>query len=874
MSDFKITFAGDTSLGDYYLSRPGREKEYERLVNDPMSFFEGVKPLVADSDYLIINFESVLSKGPGTPVSNDKQYMGWDDPDRTIACLKNIGVKAVSLANNHTMDFGPGLLLQTKALFEKEGIAVFGAGETIDEAVEPLRIEVPCESGTRNVYVFGAMRASRRYREDYKVFATEDQPGLARIGSRELQSRIRNARTKEPESHIIVFPHWQGFDYKPPSSRLRIAAQRLVERGADMVIGHGPHMLHPMESYSGKTIAYSIGNFVFNSPGRYQKMAVTPYSALANVTIGSSGILAEESLSLRLLFSDNKVTGFSVGKPDDSSATDKKIISGYAQRDAPSANVIEADSKAFVRKTFSRINPIADLKFNEYSGGSFSTRRLLENELSDLGFQTKRIGKYLFANANGHDVALYETETSQTSSLAKMLVKNKGLARELLDSNGLNIADGCVFSVTQENEAHQYVSDHAPVVIKPVDGNKGRGVSVGVDSQSFTPAWREAIANTSQGVIVERQFEGGVEARYLVIAGKCAAVLRRVPPMVVGNGNDTIAQLVETKNAHRLTNPHLNNRLINLDSHRLHVLKQQGYTLASIPSKGEYVVIDWKAGISTGADSADITDTVHRSFMAVAERATRAFPGLDVAGVDIMATDHAEPASDSNHIVIEVNTRPGIGGHHFPMYGQPRNVAKLIAKTLLPSGEVNNQSNVETGQDDGSWWPGGKQYGHYALVVAARSRGLSAYKDGDFLAISGNGKKFLFRNGYCSASNDDVAEITRKKQATRALLKVTGCEVVRGEVFDKSERAEALAYAEHIGFPVVVKPDSGNKGRGVFVNLNATEGVAAAFDVNAGKYSGIVVEKHFFPMIIGLQQSLEILLGFLGEFPHTSKGMA
>jgi hypothetical protein len=99
--------------------------------------------------------------------------------------------------------------------------------------------------------------------------------------------------------------------------------------------------------------------------------------------------------------------------------------------------------------------------------------------------------------------------------------------------------------------------------------------------------------------------------------------------------------------------------------------------------EGRELVIDLKAGISSGADSVDLTDTVDSSFKRVAEAAARAIPGLEPTGIDILARDFSRPATGENHIVCEINSAPGIGAHHFPMEGQPRNVARLIVAQEL-----------------------------------------------------------------------------------------------------------------------------------------------------------------------------------------------
>ena len=101
-----IVFGGDTSLGDAYLSKLKSKEYLQRLRIPPPELFEALEPLITDKYRLIINLETVLSGGPKVPTSERKQFCGWDTPERTINSIKAVGVDAVSLANNHTMDFG------------------------------------------------------------------------------------------------------------------------------------------------------------------------------------------------------------------------------------------------------------------------------------------------------------------------------------------------------------------------------------------------------------------------------------------------------------------------------------------------------------------------------------------------------------------------------------------------------------------------------------------------------------------------------------------------------------------------------------------------------------------------------------------------
>jgi D-alanine-D-alanine ligase-like ATP-grasp enzyme len=305
----------------------------------------------------------------------------------------------------------------------------------------------------------------------------------------------------------------------------------------------------------------------------------------------------------------------------------------------------------------------------------------MEPEFRKLGFATRTSGRFLlFAEKDGKRCIIFETETSFTSRVASRILTRKNIARALFKSGGLNVAEGKAFKPASVDEARAYASNLGLVVIKPTDGQQGKGITTNVSTSTFEAAWRNAVGMTNRKILVESQFSG-IEARYLVVDGHCIAVTRRIPPHVVGDGTSSIQQLVAETNEQRKKNPNLRHRPVLIDPSRVETIRSQGYELDGIPPQGAHVVIDIKGGISTGGDSENITAQVHPTMKGVAERVSRLIPGLDVLGVDILAQDHGSPADPTNYIIIEANTRPGIGSHLFPAYGEPINVCRYIAES-------------------------------------------------------------------------------------------------------------------------------------------------------------------------------------------------
>lgn len=318
----KITFCGDTSLGYSYLGRAKSKKRfpeaYGRLGSDPFSFFEGVASLLTGSDEVIVNLETVLSHNPGEPIEG-KDYPGFDDPKVTIAILKKLGVTAVTLANNHVMDFGEQSLVEMIDLLHANDIATIGAGRNLSEARRPYVITT--DAGTR-IYIISCMRAGKRY-EEYGFFAQEDKPGIANADLSMLERQIEVIKKADPDAAVIVCPHWQGIDYQDVDRKRKKWCRRVVDAGADSIIAHGTHKKDEVEEYAGKKMYFSIGNFVFNSPGRYAAKNAAPFSLVVNVDAVAGKELLCSSTNIH---SDNKITDFNTAVVSDKAVAESNAF--------------------------------------------------------------------------------------------------------------------------------------------------------------------------------------------------------------------------------------------------------------------------------------------------------------------------------------------------------------------------------------------------------------------------------------------------------------------------------------------------------------------------------------------------------------------
>lgn len=277
------------------------------------------------------------------------------------------------------------------------------------------------------------------------------------------------------------------------------------------------------------------------------------------------------------------------------------------------------------------------------------------------------------------------TLSDSTSCISTDMACDKTVTKELLDQAGIPVPRGDVCSTLEEVlESAQYIG--FPVVIKPINGNQGRGVSLKLQSvEEVTNAFHIA-RQISESVIVEEYIKGN-DYRVLVVGNQVTAVSLRIPAHVMGDGISTISQLVEITNSNerRGTGHEKPLTKIQIDDISINILKKQGYSLDSIPYEGMRVYLKANGNISTGGEAVDCTDKIHPHNQEIAIRAARII-GLDIAGIDIACNDISKPLTLGHGAVIEVNASPGIRMHLYPSKGKARKVGNAIVDMLFPSG--------------------------------------------------------------------------------------------------------------------------------------------------------------------------------------------
>ena len=277
------------------------------------------------------------------------------------------------------------------------------------------------------------------------------------------------------------------------------------------------------------------------------------------------------------------------------------------------------------------------------------------------------------------------TTTANTNMIAVDIAANKHATKKLLGDMGVPVPKG--YRIRDIDELEKTLESVGyPAVIKPLDGNHGRGATVGIKTLEAAQTGFEKAKEYSRYVIVEQQLQGS-DFRALVVNNRLIAVAERVPAHVVGDGESTIEQLIEKTNADPRRGYGHEKVLtqIETDGQTMRCIRSSGYELDSVLPKDEILYLKTTANISTGGTAIDRTDEVHPHNAFLFERIARII-GLDVDGIDVIAPNVSDKLSENGGGIIEVNAAPGFRMHLAPSEGIGRNVAEHVIDMLYPTG--------------------------------------------------------------------------------------------------------------------------------------------------------------------------------------------
>ncbi|WP_347373848.1 cyanophycin synthetase [Aequorivita sp. Q41] len=314
-----------------------------------------------------------------------------------------------------------------------------------------------------------------------------------------------------------------------------------------------------------------------------------------------------------------------------------------------------------------------------------STGSIVE-EAEARGIPWIRLNKYSLCQLGygANQKRIQATVTSETSSIGVELACDKEDTKYLLEQAEVEVPRGDIISRESSlEEACRYVG--FPLVVKPIDGNHGRGITVNIKTyEDALVAFKEA-KEVSNKVIIEKYITGE-DYRLLVINNVLVAAAKRTPAKVVGDGKSTIKELIDEVNSDPRRGYGHENVLtkITLNNLTKTIIAAKGYTEDSVPKKDEVVILKDTANLSTGGTAEDVTDIVHPSNVSMAERISKIID-LDICGIDIMTTDISQPLEETGGAVLEVNAGPGFRMHLAPTTGLPRNVAAPVVDKLFPN---------------------------------------------------------------------------------------------------------------------------------------------------------------------------------------------
>jgi hypothetical protein len=285
---FQCLLVGDTYYGEGYQSKYNAQNLPYLDLGEADGYdtsAQNFRKILDDSDLNIVNLETTITNAATSPlVSLAKEYIHYSDIKKTPEALVRHNIHVVSLANNHALDFGVEGLRQAQASLTRHGIKFFGAGENRKEASKPYLFSVKLDDGR---YFKAAVISAFQVREGYKrkgfdYYADKVRPGAFGLDVEKIKKKIAKLRKIDKDIFIILYPHW-GRDYEKITLEQRHLAAMLEPLGINAIIGQGAHTAQPIVKKDNKITAFNIGNFMFNSRGRFDSKRSFGYSFITKL---------------------------------------------------------------------------------------------------------------------------------------------------------------------------------------------------------------------------------------------------------------------------------------------------------------------------------------------------------------------------------------------------------------------------------------------------------------------------------------------------------------------------------------------------------------------------------------------------------------
>lgn len=325
--------------------------------------------------------------------------------------------------------------------------------------------------------------------------------------------------------------------------------------------------------------------------------------------------------------------------------------------------------------------------FNTYEESFASYKRFIGDAAKKHNLTCKQVNgkKFSYLLAGGKQVGKFTgLKPSSTGSIAFQICSDKFRLENFLRIMQLPVLTSQ--NIFEKSHAYELINnDHSHnYVLKPVGLAGGDGIELNIDSANFSEAWDNSIKiqkakNVAQPSCIVQPYINGFDIRISIIEGRFVSALLRLPPNIVGDGEQSIEALIDQKNKIRAMTPYFRNKLIPIDLKLEKRLAESGLDIDSVPQKGEVLILNDISNLTLGGDSIDVTDEVSDDIKQAALEATAAIPELYSAGVDMMSEDFRNGGGQ----ILEINTNANYTMHHVPLKGEPKYPFDILVQSIL-----------------------------------------------------------------------------------------------------------------------------------------------------------------------------------------------
>lgn len=619
---------------------------------------------------------------------------------RFVGDLQQAGVDAVGLAAPGVLGVDSRSFGRLQRALTEAQVSDFGAGVTPEEAYQPHRIALPEAVGAGEIHLHGCMWSTTSDPEtDSSASDSQSHALCARVGATQAPGVVAGAA----DTFRVALPLWGS------QSRWRTldqfhTAEKLLDADYDLVLGHGPAagqevlrhrrrwVVHSMGDRAGsgrdEVSAIGTGNFrffvmlevSFESGMRSLRLKLYPVVPAAGRHAASGIRLCEEPQLATVVESLQlqSPNGWSFDNPARGSGQDD--LGWYIQLDLGSWPIGEPPQRA--PGLLGEGDPDQTQPFRTYAGirqglERFSPERHLGSSLNAeaaemAGAEVEWVTSKLAVATTEQRSYLIDGYMAHSSQVGAEACTDKYQTHTFLRRAGVPVTQAALARSADEAwEAAEQIG--LPVVIKPADRDRARGVSVNLSTAAEVAAAFGQARLISRRVMVEQHIDIETEMRVMASNTECVSITERILPEVWGDGFSTIEQLIEERNLYRSSIFSLKGKDALIGESAVGRIEEQGFTLQDIPEAGGVVIVGAVGGQSSGGDIAELSHKADSTIRSTAVAAVHAIPSLRWGGVDLMIE-----RGTGDVYVLEVNSRSGYGSAKFPSFGTPKDVAGRV----------------------------------------------------------------------------------------------------------------------------------------------------------------------------------------------------